>query len=263
MINMLRALGIAFSMYSIIPMPRTEWTKENMAWAMVWFPFVGLVSGAVLFGWYHLALFLGLHPIVFAALALPLTILVSGGIHLDGFCDSVDAMASRRDCETRLKIMKDPHIGPFALFITVFLLLTQFAYYVQLQSVGGSWRLWLLIALTFVLERSLSGLSLVIFPKARPDGLARTFADPAARGVGPVMIVEAALVSALMIVLGGWPGVAIIACLWIWFLIYRWFSVKQYGGMTGDLAGFFLTASEWLALLILVICSGGLFKCFG
>ena len=38
---------IAFAMYSKIPMPQSEWTEENMAYAMCFFPVVGVIIGAL------------------------------------------------------------------------------------------------------------------------------------------------------------------------------------------------------------------------
>ena len=42
---------IAFAMYSKIPMPRADWEKENMRYMMCFFPFVGIVIGALMVGW--------------------------------------------------------------------------------------------------------------------------------------------------------------------------------------------------------------------
>ena len=36
--NLLGSLAIAFSMYSVIPMPQVSWTKERMKYAMCFFP---------------------------------------------------------------------------------------------------------------------------------------------------------------------------------------------------------------------------------
>ena len=46
---------VAFSMYSKIPMPRADWNKENMKYSMCFFPWVGLVIGALELGWFYLA----------------------------------------------------------------------------------------------------------------------------------------------------------------------------------------------------------------
>ena len=36
---------IAFSMYSKIPMPQSEWSKENMRYVMCFLPLIGAVIG--------------------------------------------------------------------------------------------------------------------------------------------------------------------------------------------------------------------------
>ena len=38
---------VAFAMYSKIPMPRADWNKENMKYTFCFFPFIGLVIGAL------------------------------------------------------------------------------------------------------------------------------------------------------------------------------------------------------------------------
>ena len=42
---------IAFAMYSRIPVPTVEWTKERMRYVMCFFPFVGLAEGLFLYLW--------------------------------------------------------------------------------------------------------------------------------------------------------------------------------------------------------------------
>ena len=39
---------IAFSMYSKIPMPKTDWNKKNMKYAMCFFPMVGAAIGIII-----------------------------------------------------------------------------------------------------------------------------------------------------------------------------------------------------------------------
>ena len=46
--NLLGSFLIALSMYSKIPVPQVEWTKERMKYAMCFFPLIGLITGAVL-----------------------------------------------------------------------------------------------------------------------------------------------------------------------------------------------------------------------
>lgn len=260
--SVLGALAVACGMYSALPMPRVDFTPRNMRWALAWFPLVGVLSGAVLWGWSALAGWIGLNAFVFGALAVALVLWVSGGIHLDGFCDAADAICSRRDAAEQLRIMKDPHVGPFALFITVLLLITECAFYTQLYPASG-WRLWLSVLLGLTLERCLSGMSVVVFPKARPDGLARLFADPASKGVAVVQGICAAVCTVGLVAAAGWPGAAAVLTQLIWFWQYWRFTKRRYGGMTGDLAGLFLVVSEWLLLFWMAVGAGGYWHCFG
>ena len=45
----MKSLIIAFAMYSKFPMPRVDWEKKALSWALCWFPLVGVVIGLVLF----------------------------------------------------------------------------------------------------------------------------------------------------------------------------------------------------------------------
>ena len=97
---------IAFAMYSKIPMPQSEWTEENMSYAMCFFPWVGAVTGGIS---YLVVLFADLlkeREISFGSLFFPavltvLPVLISGGIHMDGFLDTQDALSSWQSEEKR------------------------------------------------------------------------------------------------------------------------------------------------------------------
>ncbi len=72
-------------MYSKIPMPYVQWKEENMKYAMCFFPLVGLAIGIVMGAWMYLAKFLGIGNILFAGIATIIPVIISGGIHIDGF----------------------------------------------------------------------------------------------------------------------------------------------------------------------------------
>ena len=120
---MLKSLISAFLMYSRIPMPQIGWTEENRRYALCWFPMIGLVNGGLLLGWYWLAAQFSLSSLLFGVIAVCIPLLVTGGIHLDGFCDVEDARASCAEKSRKLEIMSDPHIGSFAVMHLVLYLL--------------------------------------------------------------------------------------------------------------------------------------------
>ena len=114
--SVIKSFFIALAMYSKIPVPHTEWKEEDMKFVFVFFPFVGVVIGAIELGWFYLcAQVEGIPDIckVFIAAAIPIAI--TGGIHVDGFMDTMDAFHSYREREKKLEILKDPHIGAFAV----------------------------------------------------------------------------------------------------------------------------------------------------
>ena len=101
--NGLYSCIIAVSMYSKIPMPNVEWTEERMRYVMCFFPLVGIVQGAALGLWLHLALdVLNLSVGAAALTGAAIPMLVTGGIHMDGFLDTMDAIHSYGDREKKL-----------------------------------------------------------------------------------------------------------------------------------------------------------------
>ncbi|MBM6663771.1 adenosylcobinamide-GDP ribazoletransferase [Flavonifractor plautii] len=246
----MKSLIIAFAMYSKVPMPRVDWEKKALAWALCFFPLVGAVIGAVLYGWMVLAQYLGFGPLFFAAFALLIPIALNGGIHLDGFCDTCDALSSHQSRERKLEILKDSHTGAFAIICCGLYLLVFFACWCEVAAVG---RAALVLALGPVLSRSLSGLFAVTLPNARGTGLLATFTDTMdtakARGVMVIWVVACA---AALLWLDLWTGGAALLGAGLTCLYYRVMSARQFGGVTGDLAGFFLQICE-LAMVLAVV----------
>ena len=115
--------------------------------------------------------------------------------------------------------------------------------------VGALW------TLALVLERALSGLAVAAFPMAKNTGLAHTFATAADRAfAGRFLAVLAGVCMAAQAVCARGPGVgaalAALLCLWR----YRAVAQKQFGGISGDLAGWFLTRCELWQLAAAVVC---------
>lgn len=250
-VSVVRSVVIAFSMFSRIPMPRVQWEGRSMRYTMAAFPLVGVLVGAVVLGWDMLCLWLGLGDFLRGAGIALLPVLLTGGIHLDGFCDTVDALASHAESEKKQAILADSHIGAFAAIGVAAYLLGLAA--VASQSANGL-RPALCIGLLFILSRSLSGLAVVFFKPARDSGLARTFADAAARrATGIVLFVFLAASAALLFFLGGLGGLAALVAAGIVLLAYRHVAMSQFGGISGDLAGWFLQLCELSSLGALVL----------
>ena len=238
----MKSLIIAFAMYSKLPMPRVEWEQKALSWALCWFPLVGAVIGAALWGWLALAGFLGFGAAFTAAFALLIPIALSGGIHLDGFCDTCDALSSHQSREKKLEILKDSHTGAFAIICCGLYLIVFFAAWCEVSAAG---RAALALCLGPVLSRGLSGLFAVTLPNARGTGLLATFTGPMDAAKARVVLAAwAALAAVAMVLLSSWTGAGALAGAALACVYYVATAKRQFGGVTGDLAGFFLQLCE-------------------
>ena len=240
---------VAFSMYSKIPMPRADWNKENMKYSMCFFPWVGLVIGALELGWFYLAAWMELGDIFRSAVMVLIPVAVTGGIHLDGLLDTADALSSWREKERRLEILKDSHAGAFAVIIGIsyFVLAFGTASMVSAECLP-------VLCLIFALARTYSALSVENFPKANPSGTAAAFGgNSLKKRVNAVMAVYLVLLCGGAVLLNPLHGVLMAAAAALIFWDYHHMAMKYFGGMTGDLAGFFVSVCELVMTLAVII----------
>lgn len=237
------SLGVALSTYSAIPVPQFNWTERNMKYAICFFPAVGLFCGGGLLLWCWLAGLLGASQLLFAAGAVCLPLLITGGIHMDGYMDTVDALASHQSREKKLTILKDPNCGAFAvIYCGVYLLLSLGLYHALGRALTG-------FALAFVVSRALSALCAVTMPNARGTGMLCAFTEHAGKRRATVaMAILICAAGAGMVWLEPVRGSAALIAALLTTLWYRAMARKQFGGATGDTAGFFLEVCE-LAML--------------
>lgn len=230
-------------------MPRVEWNEENMRYAVCFFPLIGLVSGGLCWLWFFLALRLSLGILLRTAGLVLIPLLVTGGIHVDGLLDTADAVSSYRSREERLSILKDSHVGAFAVIWGI-------AYFIAAFGVLSETDLSMMprLMLIFACARAMSGYALVRFEKAKRSGLLYLFSDAAASdAAAAVMILVTAACGVLLIVLRPASGAAVLAAGLLCLFLYRRKSMKLFGGITGDLAGCFLCCAELFMTLCMVI----------
>lgn len=244
--RLIASFVIAFSTYSRIPMPRVEWTDENRRYALCFFPLIGAVIGAALWLWLLVCDALTLGGLLRGAGAAALPLLLTGGIHMDGFMDTCDALASWQPREKRLEILKDSHIGAFAALWCGVYLLAAAGLFSECAAADA-----LPLAACFVLSRALSAALSILLPQARKGGMLEGFARTAAgRAVRLSAAVFALIAAAALVFSGRWLALPL-AALTVWG--YQRMARKHFGGVTGDLAGWFLQMAELLCLFGVVL----------
>ena len=242
--RLLKSLGIAISTYSVIPVPRFDWSDENMRFSLCFLPVVGIIEGLSLFLWLLFCCCADIGNVLFAAGATLIPLLLTGGIHMDGYCDSVDALSSRRDREKMLEILKDPHTGAFAVIWCAAYLLAVFGLYSELRHfplIG-------VVSCGFVLSRSLAALSAVCIPCSGTAGFLVSFtkaAMPAHKKTFIISMSAAVILScAAMIFFSPLAGVMGVIFASVSFFLYRNMTIKKFGGASGDTTGYFIQVCE-------------------
>lgn len=249
----LRAIICAFSCFSAVPMPRNSWNDRGMRYMMAAFPLVGALIGALWWAWGHIVAGMSLGPLLKGVGYALVPVLVTGGIHLDGLADVIDAQSSHASPERKREILKDPHVGAFAIIGICSYLMTFAALASELNA-----REALQLCCIPVISRCLSGLATVTLRASRREGMLAT--EQASADTGTVRVILDIVwlaASIVLFLLGPWPAaLATIASLAALVLVWR-LAMSQFGGMSGDLAGYLLQMVE-LAMLASLVVAGRL-----
>ena len=226
---------------------QTVWTAEDFGRSTRFFPLVGLVLGIcyALAAWILISV-LGMRALT-AALLLILPLLLTGGLHADGFMDTADGVFSGRERERKLEIMKDSRVGSFGVVAFVLLMFLQFALLLDMSPP-------LLVSVFFVMPiigRMAMVLAVSCFPYARADGMGKTFADMADRGT---VAIAAVTTSVLVIPIGLLATLALVLGIVFALLFCRWMTAIL-GGVTGDVYGAATVLTETIVLAVFSLAS--------
>ena len=247
--SIMRSFIIAFSMYSKVPMPRCEWDEKSMRYAMCFFPFVGILIGGLEFLWFFISQEFAISKMITTAVFVIIPVLVTGGIHIDGFLDTVDALSSNQSRENKIRILSDPNSGAFAIIFCVIYFMLYFSFFYEINKASI-----LIVCLGFIMSRSLSAISVVTFKKAKDTGLVHTFSSGSIVNTVRLVNIIVFLITAIVMLLINTllAAIAISSALLVFCYYYKK-AYRNFGGINGDLCGYFLQLCE----LILLICIVG------
>ncbi|MGE3806871.1 MAG: adenosylcobinamide-GDP ribazoletransferase [Gemmataceae bacterium] len=222
------------------PLVRRPFAPAELGRAVGWFPLVGLGLGALLGGLDRLLT--PVPPAAAPALLLAAWVIVTGALHLDGFMDTCDGLFGGKSPEDRLAIMRDHHVGAFAVAGCVLLLLLKYTLLLGLTMRFEA----LLLAVTF--GRWSLSLGIVLFPYARDSGLGRDMKDHA----GPGQLLLASVVAGLVAWFAGQEmGLLTMGIAGLSTLLLARLVLLRLPGLTGDVYGMLGELSETIALLTL------------
>jgi adenosylcobinamide-GDP ribazoletransferase len=242
---MLADLRAAFGLLTILPVGYSD--QRPPGYSFSWFPIVGLVIGGLLalIGMWSFPT-----PEIRGFVLLVTWVVVTGGLHLDGFGDSCDGLLATTTPERRLAIMGDPRTGVWAVLGLVLLLLGKWVF---LQTIAAP-----LLLVPPVVARWAMVLPAAAFPHAHTTGLGSYFRV----GLGRRQVLIATLlVSAITLVVGwlvDWRVLFLVLLPVITVAGFgRWASRRLGGGLTGDSYGAIGELTELCGLVVLSLWVNG------
>ena len=232
----LRALVMCFSMFCAIPIPLRSWAAESVPYIPLFLPLVGAFVGGL---WALLAFVLRLLSLpnpVNAAILCAFPFLITGGMHMDGFLDVTDAVKSRRPLEERRQILKDPHVGSFAVLSAILLITAQFALFVSVKENAAV----LALLLICVSSRCMAAVAVILL---KPMKTSQYAAKPQSktRAVVPLLVLAMCVAGGFVFFEKyGFVSVAVIAG----YSVFAAGGYRSLRGMSGDVSGYALTVAE-------------------
>lgn len=233
----------AVQFLTILPTPlRDKITAETSGQSLTYFPVVGLILGAILFGLYYGMSLILPSSIIYAILIASLAIL-TGAHHLDGFIDTCDGLIAGKSSEERLAIMSDSKVGAFGIVGVVVLLLLK---YVSLSAAPTLQALLLMP----VISRWAMVSVIFTFPYAKLWGMGLAFKQGATWRRLTLATAIALIVSVALL---RWWGLVLIAVIWLVIFGVGSYLCSRLGGLTGDNYGAMNEIVEVLVPLLLVV----------
>ena len=231
-------LSEALRFLTLFPFPGSE-KKRDLARAMFFFPLVGFLIALLSLGIVQgLSGFLSERLQALTLVTIP--ILVTGGLHVDGFADFCDGFFTGKKREDIFRIMRDSRVGVWGSLGVVLLLFWKWEVLADLTEWGGAFLLaltaarWAQVVLSYFL------------PYANPEG---GLGESVAGKVKIRALTGATLWLALLVFFLGRPGLICFISLLPFLASVGFLFRKRVGGVTGDLLG---AASEATELFVLV-----------
>jgi adenosylcobinamide-GDP ribazoletransferase len=236
---MLRPFEIALGFLTIFktrlePVPDMAEVGKS-SWA---FPLAGAVIGALLVVTH--AIMAGHLPVVISAiLVVTLWVVLTGGLHLDGWTDCWDALAASVPPERRFEILKDSRLGAFSALALILLLALKTAAVAQPNLPL------IMLFLAPVISRSMM-VAVGYGSRHRGEGMAALFLS----GLDSRTVRWACIIGFVPAVLAGWKGIIALVAAYFAALWFRGFAEKRLGTINGDVLGAICELSEMVVVVV-------------
>ena len=236
--KMIKGLILSLQFFTRIPINiPIDFSKENLKYGVFFLPLVGGIIGGL--GGLIYYLLAPYNLMIASFLSLLATIILTGGLHIDGLSDTFDGFFSNKDKEKTLEIMRDSRVGAFGVLSIVLQILFKFILILNIPNLP------IALALSFANSRWIMSLMMCNKKSARSNGLGKMFNDTKPK---KIVILSGIIYITILVVL----DIKYIIPLIINFLLAEWISYiscKKIDGVTGDVYGCMAELGETISLL--------------
>lgn len=236
---------IALQFLTILPIKiKSDINQQDFGSSLLYFPIIGILIGFLLSA---TAFFLSSLPnLVMGAVVLITSVIITGGVHLDGFADTCDGLYGSKPREKILEIMRDSRIGVMGVIGIVTLLLLKFSLIVNISQN----LLWKSLILMATFARWSQVLCCYTSNYARKDGKAKFFVEYANR---KDVIIGGLFTFVLFLSMAELKGILVFILTLLFTLLFIGYVKRRIGGMTGDTIGAISEVAEVVILFFVIL----------
>ena len=239
--NIFKGFALAISMLTTLPFFKVhDFFRGINGYAVMFYPLIGFIIGSILV-LIHQLLFPYLASFHLGIIIFSALVVLTGGLHLDGFSDTVDGLYVNK--EKALEVMKDPHNGGMGMiFSGVFLILkaSSVAYFIH----DFSSEIYLL-PLVLMLARFNAVISIYLYPYISKVGMGTLAKEE-------FNLNKFIFTLVYVLSLGMWVSWILVFTSLIVLAIVKFVFVRRYGGFTGDIYGFLIEVTELVLLNVIL-----------
>ncbi|MDK2808212.1 MAG: adenosylcobinamide-GDP ribazoletransferase [Clostridiales bacterium] len=244
--QLLTGFKMSVSMFSVLPVRGNPWDDRASKFLIPFYPLVGVLIGLI---WYALGrLFLWWKPPLMLSTGILMVIpaILSGFLHVDGFMDVCDAIGSRKSMEEKQRILKDSHVGAFAVIACLLWMFFSFVSMYTVLEAGKSVFCFLYIP---VVSRCITGFCVMQgTPISKNSYLTIYQKDKKSWQLG-VLFLYLLLLFGVLILRRNTTDILVFLSMLLVNTVLFFHATRQLGGMSGDISGYMVTAGELFALL--------------
>lgn len=233
--TLIQSFIFTLSTFTRIPISFKEYKPDTFKYVFIFFPIIGIIISSLM---YLILSQITLPIYLVSIIFIVLNIIITGGIHLDGYLDTCDAIYSYQSKENKLRIIKDPTIGAFGLIHLITIILVQFVF-LNIALINNQL---FLVCMVFIYSRSFSNLFISYSSIQENDMLELTYHLPYQKYY---LVLSLIIITMTSFIINDY----LIVSICVLFTIYiKHILKKHFDNLCGDHCGYYIVCLETILL---------------